>query len=259
MATPDTHDSAASDGRAAAQLARWQRLLLPFMTGFVAALAAAFFVFSAVHLYRVTGFIEAEHGPNIRQLVGTELMRATRDAADREVPPPDAFQRSLLLLEADTLDKRYHQASALLMSRIWSRQLAFITGMVMAFLGAVFILGKISESTSNISGEGAGWKVVIASASPGIVLSTFGTVIVIASMAVQARLEVADAPVYVGTAHVGAPVPADAPAPPPLSLDEFMRSGAPPPAPPVVPGTDEAATHETPAKPRPQTKTEQAP
>lgn len=236
MATPGTDEHGTADDKAAAAVSRWQRRLLPFMTGFVVALAAAFFVFSAVHLYRVTGFIEAEHGPNIRQLVGAELTRAVRDAA-----PPDAFQRSLLLLEADTLDKRYHQASALLMSRIWSRQLAFITGMVMAFLGAVFILGKLSESTSNVSGEGPGWKVVVASASPGIVLSTFGTVIVIASMAVQARLEVADAPVYVGTVRLGTAA-ADAPPAPPLSLDEFMKGGAAP-----VPGQEPDASAEAPA------------
>lgn len=237
MAKPDTGQPGTTDEAAAAQLARWQRLLLPFMTAFVAALAAAFFVFSAVHLYRVTGFIEAEHGPNIRQLVGAELTRAARDAAAQDLAT-DAFQRSLLLLEADTLDKRYHQASALLMSRIWSRQLAFITGMVMAFLGAVFILGKINESTSDISGEGAGWKVAVASASPGIVLSTFGTVIVVASMAVQSRLEVADAPVYVGTVRQGLAGSSGAPAAPPLSLDEFMQGGAAPSAGPTGPTGD---------------------
>jgi len=59
-------------------------------------------------------------------------------------------------------------SSALLLSRIWSRQMAFIIGMVMSFLGAIFILGKMSESTSNITGEGSQWKVGISSASPGI-------------------------------------------------------------------------------------------
>ena len=223
MNEPGTPDSTTTRS-----LAHWQRRLLPFMTGFVVAMAVAFFAFSAVHLYRVTAFIEAEHGPDIRQQVEAELTKSAQG-----VDGPDAFQRSLLLLEADTVDKRYHQASALLMSRIWSRQLAFITGMVMAFLGSVFILGKMSEAPSNLAGEGGGWKVAISSASPGIILSTFGTLILIASMTVTSTLDVADGPVYVGTARriIEAASPSSDPEADraPLSLEEFSKQGTTPP------------------------------
>ena len=198
MSAPATaslkQDEASFPGKAAdRELLRWQRRLLPFMTGFVVAMAGAFFIFSGLHLYQVTRFIETEHGQNIRGLVESEIAKPTADQLTSDV----VTQHTLLLLEADTLDKRYHQASALLMSRIWSRQLAFITGMVMAFLGAVFILGKLSESASQISGGTADWKVAITSASPGIILSALGTVLLVSSLYVRANLDVNDGPAYV--------------------------------------------------------------
>jgi len=177
------------------ELVLWQRRLLPFMTAFVVAMAGVFFVFSGLHLYQVTAFIETQHGPNIREVIQSEIAKPTAD----KVTSDEVNQHALLLLEADTLDKRYHQASALLISRIWSRQLAFITGMVMAFLGAVFILGKLSESASQISGSGAELKLAITSASPGIILSFFGTVLLVSSLYVRATLDVIDAPAYVNT------------------------------------------------------------
>src|SRR5262249_13854066 len=152
---PATHDASKSE------LSKWQRQLLPFMTTFVVAMAAAFFCFSGWHVFQVTKFLETEHGENIRALIENEIAKSNGNVTAQSV-----LQDSVLLLEADALDKRYHQASALLMARIWSRQLAFITGMVMAFVGAIFILGKLSESASQVSGGAGDWKVSITSASP---------------------------------------------------------------------------------------------
>jgi hypothetical protein len=175
------------------ELVKWQRRLLPLMTRFIVAMAAVFFCFSAVHLYQVSMFIGTEHGKDIRALIESEVAKPAAQLAS----PEEVLQDSLLLLEADALDKRYHQANALLLSRIWSRQLAFITGMVMAFLGAVFILGKLSESTSNISGGNSQWQVGISSASPGIILSFFGTVLLVTTLLIRATLDVSDGPAYV--------------------------------------------------------------
>jgi hypothetical protein len=68
--------------------------------------------------------------------------------------------------------------------------------MVLSFVGAIFILGKMSEASSNISGGYAEWKVAITSASPGIILSFFGTVLLISSLFVKATLDVSDGPAY---------------------------------------------------------------
>jgi hypothetical protein len=176
-------------------LVLWQRRMLPFMTWFIVAMATAFFLFSALHLYSVTMFIQTEHGQDIRTLIETELGKPSTAAPT--LGSEDTMRRSILLLEGDALDKRYHLASAMLVSRIWSRQLAFITGMVMAFVGAVFILGKLSEGVSQVSGGVADWKVAITSASPGIILGFFATVLLVATLYVPATpLGVTDGPAY---------------------------------------------------------------
>jgi hypothetical protein len=207
------------------ELDQWQRRLLPFMIRFIVLMAVAFFVFSGIHVYQVTRFIQTEDGENIRNLIQKEIARSTGQA----VTPAEVTQHSLLLLEADALDRRYHQAGGLLMSRIWSRQLAFITGMVLAFVGAVFILGKLSESTTEASGGAGEWKVAISSASPGIILCFFGTVLLVASLFVSAKLDVSDGPAYINAVHFSSQTstqtaaPADKQDAPPLDLKEMEQ------------------------------------
>jgi hypothetical protein len=210
------------------ELARWQSRLLPFMTRFIVVMAAAFFIFSGVHIYQVTRFIQTEDGPDIRKMIQDEIAKPT----SQPLTAAELTEHSLLLLEADALDRRYHQAGGLLMSRIWSRQLTFITGMVMSFVGAVFILGKLSESTTEASGGAGEWKVAITSASPGIILSFFGTVLLVASLFVKATLDVNDGPAYINALHfssqtatpaAGMPAKQDAP---PLDLKEMDRLDA---------------------------------
>ncbi|HEX9199526.1 MAG TPA: hypothetical protein VF865_08195 [Acidobacteriaceae bacterium] len=220
---PTQEETRPIDGR---DLILWQRRLLPFMTYFIVVMAAAFFFFSALHVYQVTKFIQAEHGEDIRSLIESEVDRP----AGRALTPEEVTEHSLLLLEADTLDKRYHQAGGLLMSRIWGRQLTFIAGMVLAFVGAVFILGKLSEGTSQVSGGAAEWKVAISSASPGIILSFFGTVLLISSLFVRASLDVSDGPAYINAVHVTSAAPTAAAAVPtaekqviPLDLSEIEK------------------------------------
>jgi hypothetical protein len=171
------------------ELARWQRALLPVMTLFVTALAIVFFISSTSALRGVGQFVEGEHGELREQI--KQVLNASNPGT-----PDDVIRRGLLILEADALDRRYHQASALLMSRIWAKHLAFMTGMIMAFLGAIFILGKMSESPSAVSGSASQWSVSITSASPGILLAFFGTTLVALSIVIQGSIDVHDAPAY---------------------------------------------------------------
>jgi len=67
----------------------------------------------------------------------------------------------------------------------------------MALLGAVFILGKLKESPSKLSGSSEGWRMDIVSASPGIILACLGTVILIVAVTSQTQISVTDRPVYI--------------------------------------------------------------
>jgi hypothetical protein len=182
-----------ADSETDKELERWRRRLLPFMVRFIVALAGIFFAMSIFDVLQVNKAIFAGHDADVRAEMQQQLMRKPAETLTAE----ELMHSSLLILEADALDKRYHQASALLMSRVWTKHLAFLTGMVLAFLGATFVLGRLSESVSTISGSGGNWKTEISSASPGIILAFFGTVLLAISLLVQNNIDVQDTPVYV--------------------------------------------------------------
>jgi len=177
------------------ELVKWQNRLLPLMSGFVIALALAFFVLSTRTLGHVNEFVETEHG-ELRQQINAIISAKQPDTSD------DVVRRGLLMLEAEALDRRYHQASALLMSRVWAKNLAFLTGVIMAFIGAIFILGKLSETPSAVQGGGSGWNVSITSASPGILLAFFGTTLVALSIVIHEKIDVQDGTAYLHSVMV---------------------------------------------------------
>jgi hypothetical protein len=149
-----------------------------------ALLALLFFVLSFYDGFEVRGYLKEQGSLSAVDSLPTNLAG------------PEAIPQALLRLEAQAMDHRYRQASALLMSRIWTRQLAFVTGMVLALIGAVFILGKLSEGPTDVSLGGREWRGAIASSSPGLLLAFFGVVLIGISLAVQPKIEVQDRPVY---------------------------------------------------------------
>ena len=175
------------------ELADWQHRLLPFMRWFVVGLATAFFAFSVWNLDEVNDFIEKEHEPAKEQTF--------RPATDGSAQAPQ------VVLETNALDRRYHLRSAVLMSHICTVQLAFIAGIVLALLGAMFIMGKLSETPSNLSGGTSQWNVAITSASPGIILCLLGTVVLLVSLAIHISLPDGEKPVYVSPMGAGSQAP----------------------------------------------------
>src|SRR5262245_48948167 len=106
------------------ELVKWQKRLLPVMTLFVIVLAMAFFLLSTKTLNSVDSFVQAEHGELRDQI--NRLINQSKPADNAD----DSVRRGLLLLEADALDRRYYQASALLMFGIRGKHLAVMTGMI---------------------------------------------------------------------------------------------------------------------------------
>lgn len=103
---------------------------------------------------------------------------------------------NLLRLEAHAIEQRYHQANTVLMSRIWMAYLGFVTGMILAIVGAIFILGKLREKESQISAKSKLWHVSIVSTSPGIVLVLMGTILMLTTLLDKHQIEVVDTPLY---------------------------------------------------------------
>jgi hypothetical protein len=181
----------------------WQNKLLPYMIGAVIFFALFFLFASMYQLYSLQTEIEAEPKIHLDALY-------SHDADfDRQ------RWNSLVALEVHVLQQRYHQANISIMSRLWVRYLGFVTGMILAFMGAVFIVGKL-KGGATIDVEGEGLKANLATQSPGIVLAFLGVVLMVVTIVIHHKVDVRDKPTYTAvtmtttTDHGGAkPVPVD--------------------------------------------------
>ena len=204
----------------------WQRRLLPLMVGFLVALTAFFIVASFVQLYYLQTRIEKAPRLDLGPAM-TSLDEIAKDLQSGKLQDPRALNsrieqarwQTLSILEANVLQRRYHHAGVLLISRIWTRYLGFVTGTSLAMVGAAFILGKLQEASSNLGAEGGLWKVSLTTASPGLVLAALGTVLMLATLATSMDLYVNDGPVYL---RDGSGAAAEAP-PPPLGRGDAAQ------------------------------------
>lgn len=175
---------------------QWQNKLLPWMLRLLIGLTAFFFISTSFQIYYIN--LKINQTPDF----DWESLRQTIDQlqTSSEVNKIDAARwKTLAMLEENSLRRRYHQASVLLMSRTWTRYLGFVTGMILALVGAIFILGKLREPESKIEGAGTPWKFSISSSSPGLILASLGTILMITTMVTPFELGVEDKPSYLST------------------------------------------------------------
>ncbi len=170
----------------------WQRRLLPLMGTLLVGAAVFFAVMSVVEL---RGFYaRVEHQP--LALDGT-FEAFEKVAGPARVGDPAYLRFKIAaLLESDALHRRYHQATATMLARVWTRQLGFLTGMLLAVVGAAFILGRLQEEPTRLETEGEGFKAAIATSSPGLVLSTLGAILMAITLVVPFGVETRDVATY---------------------------------------------------------------
>jgi hypothetical protein len=172
---------------------RWQERLLPLMVRMVVGLTLFFFIASLAQLVYLHTTIQKAPPLDLPKLmVGPQSYRL------KELPPE--FQ-ALAFLEADVLERRYHQANVLLMSRVWARYLGFVTGMILSLVGAVFILGKLREEATELEAKGSAGAIQLRSTSPGLVMATLGVVLMIVTIVTHHEIATVDTPVYMKIAY----------------------------------------------------------
>lgn len=205
------------------ELARWQRLVLPVMVSAVIG-AGIFFAVAIIQEIR-TLYPKLEHQP-VSLAPYFERFEENQPAATGDL----GYLRfkTFALLEADALQSRYRQASAAMLSRIWTRQMGFLTGMLMALIGSAFILGRIEVKQTTLSAGSAvpeaaanTLKASLATTSPGIVLATLGAVLMGMAIAIPGRIVTTDTPVYLlpvvpAQSEIRPIGPVELPEPPPL-------------------------------------------
>ena len=181
----------------------WQSRLLPLMASMLV-LAALFF--AAVSIVELRSLYERlEHQPLD---LAARLAQFERTADPNAVLGSDYLKVKVLATgDADALQRRYHQATATMLARLWTRQLGFITGMLLALVGAAFILGRLSESATKLEAESQGFKGALETSSPGIVLVVLGSALMALTIAVPFGVETRDANTYLQTLRFELPPP----------------------------------------------------
>jgi hypothetical protein len=171
---------------------RWRNRLLPVMRGGLVVMAAFFFAASLVQYHLLYRDLRGM-GPKTQ--VALETLEKTIPQTQRT--NVDFLQwKTLVLLEQDAMSMRYQQINATLLLRTWTRYTGFLVGMVLALVGAFFILGRLREETSQLSGESGGFKFALVTSSPGVILAVLGTILMVVTLVVKFDFAVQDRPVY---------------------------------------------------------------
>lgn len=191
-----TEGTAARPARVASQgeskqLVAWQTRLLPFTISTLVALT----VFAcAANVYQV--YIVQKHMTEVEtdldSLLKTEFAAPQNNSERLAI----ARWKTAVTLESSALHSRYHQANLLLITRVYIIFLGFTTGLVMAMVGAVFILSKLREGSSEARVDGSGWSAALTSSSPGLMLAFFGTLLMVVTIVAKVDIHVTDEPLY---------------------------------------------------------------
>ncbi|WBA44321.1 hypothetical protein [Hymenobacter canadensis] len=176
---------------------KWQVKLLPFIIRMLVGFSMVFFIGSFIQLYylhaRINNSPAFTLGNTFNQLAE---IKSQSHQTNQDLIAATRWQ-TLSVLEASALQRRYHQANVLLMSRVWITYLGFVTGMILALVGAVFVLGKFRETTTKGAIDTSGAKVSFESASPGLILAGLGTLLMFTTMITHYDIEVKDGPSYI--------------------------------------------------------------
>jgi hypothetical protein len=173
---------------------KWQERLLPFMSRTIVLLSTFFFLASlaqSIYLHYVIS-----HRPEFDTHEAINLLKVAPDASQEQVLAATRM-KSLIMLESYALDDQYHQANVLLMGRLWTSYIGFVTGMILALVGATFILGKLNEAPSEVTSKTVAADLSIKSSSPGLILAFLGTILMVTAIVTHHEIEVKHNAIYI--------------------------------------------------------------
>jgi len=184
--------SPSDSGSDARRLERWQRRLLPLMTRLLVGLAIFFFTISLAQMSYLAWRIERNPTVDLRPATAI-LTRSSAKTANDAVETSRAL--AMELLESNALERRYHQANVILMARVWTSYLGFVTGMIISLIGAAFTLGRIQGGETTIEAKLSLAAGTLRTAMAGLALIALGVILMIASLFVRYDIKLAD-PTY---------------------------------------------------------------
>jgi hypothetical protein len=175
---------------------RWQKKLLPWFIIMPTALIGVFIFLATQQLVRFSEKLQTRPDSTLMNIIippDKELRQSNELFHDQKY----LLLVTLAHLEQESTYRRYNQGAMLLMSRIFTMYLGFFTGMILAIVGAIFVIGKIREDSSQIDATvNEMMKFSIISSSPGIVFGILGTVLMLATILKHNEITVQDSPLY---------------------------------------------------------------
>jgi hypothetical protein len=174
------------------RVSSWQRRMAPLMVGAVVATALFFAVISVREFGKIETWLVSQSSP-APTTAASGIQPATFDQQLQLSSAREGFA-----LEREAMARRYNQGNLLIATRLWTRMMGFVTGMILALIGAAFVLGKLSEDTSELMATSSNVSVSLKSASPGIILCVLGTILMAMTIWVPVDLSTHDAALYVG-------------------------------------------------------------
>jgi hypothetical protein len=196
---PETKIESVKTKRGSQSRSKWQERLLPTMTGLLVGLTIFFFIATFIQMAYLHWSILQYPTMDVYFSSEENLVSSTGKFSEKiEARKLEILSR----MEAYVIERRYHQASVLLMGRLWVRYLGFLTGMILSLVGASFILGKLRESVTEIVGKGSGVDLSLRSASPGIILVALGVLLMFSTIVDNDYIEVVDDNIYISSNDV---------------------------------------------------------
>ncbi|MFZ4522477.1 MAG: hypothetical protein ACOYNC_12280 [Bacteroidales bacterium] len=183
------------------QINNWQKKLLPWLVIMPTVLILLFIFLATQQMQRFNSIMDVKPGSDIEKMM---------------VPPSDPSLSpnlkgnmdyirwvTLAKMEEKSLDRRYSQGGLLLVSRIFTKYLGFFTGMILAIVGAVFIIGKLQEDKTDMEGSmGEQVKMKLTSSSPGIIFGVLGTILMLSTILQHTDITVSDQPLFLNPYNV---------------------------------------------------------
>jgi hypothetical protein len=175
-------------------LLEWQVALLPLMSTMLIGLTVFFFIASFVQLRNVQNQIVESPKAQLDEIIASVTDNNVHQTS-QEVLLASELQ-ILASLESYALDRRYHQANVFLMSRVWTRYLGFVTGMILALIGSSFVLGKMRGDSANVHVSAGGMAGTFQGTESGLLLAVLGVALMMTTLIVNHPISTEDAPVF---------------------------------------------------------------
>lgn len=183
------------------QLNQWQNKLLPWLVIMPTLLILLFIYLATRQMQQFNAVIDARTESSVERI----LTAPSDPALDSRLKGDMDYVRwvTLARMEEKSLDRRYNKGGLLLASRIFTKYLGFFTGMILAIVGVIFIIGKLQESSADIEGAvGDQMKLKIVSSSPGIIFGVLGTVLMLSTILQHAVIELKDQPLFLNSYNI---------------------------------------------------------